>query len=392
MSSIPAAYPFVQVKIDTSGLTPIAQRSPGVIAIVGNTPAGAPGGTAAVNTPLVIGTLSDAATYFAQTVGGNVVPTPLYSSLEIALVQDPAPSKVYGVRVNASDYASALASLEGVDDVDFVCLANETALGAAASGANPATDLMALKEHVENMSAQGLKRIGVAMADPTHAKTATYAADLNTALTPLQSSVSRMVVVAARGATVDAASAAMAAIAGYDPQVSMVLKPIANVTIPVASAYSPSEITALSQFNIDPLIAPALIVGGAIRFGEGRTYTTDADLLYIDIVRVLDDIDFRLKAGLIGMIGDARITKAGLRLVATRIDGILGPLVAAAEIDDYDFQIPVLDILSTPESTWSTTAAALVTTARANRQVDVLVSITYGPAVHQLVVTLAPQF
>jgi hypothetical protein len=34
----------------------------------------------------------------------------------------------------------------------------------------------------------------------------------------------------------------------------------------------------------------------------------------------------------------------------------------------------------------------LVTQARQTRQVTVLVSITYGPAVHRLNVTLAPKF
>ncbi len=392
MSTMPAAYPYIEVSIDTSGLTPIAQRSPGVIAVVGHTPAGAAGGTAAVDTPFWVATLDQAAGLFAQTVAGSVVPTPLYSSLEIAFQQNPAASKVYGVRAAPGEYAAALAALEGADDVDFVSLANEVSVGTASGGGNAATGLMALKEHVENMSSQGLKRIGVAMVDPAHAKSNTYATDVNTTMTPLQSSDSRMVVVAARGATVDVATAAMAAIAGYDPQVSMVLKPVGGVEIPAGQAFSPAEIMQLSQANINPLIAPALIVGGAIRFGDGRTYTTDADLLYIDIVRVLDDIDFRLKAGLIGMIGDARITKAGLRLISTRIDGILGPLVNAAEIDDYDFVIPVLDILSTPESTWTPTDAALVQTARANRAVDVAVSITYGPATHQLLVKLTPKF
>ena len=41
----------------------------------------------------------------------------------------------------------------------------------------------------------------------------------------------------------------------------------------------------------------------------------------MDIVRTLDDIDFRLKSGLIGAIGDARITKAGMTGVKTRVDG-----------------------------------------------------------------------
>ncbi len=392
-ATVPAAFPFIQVTIDTSALTPIAQRSPGVIAIVGKTPGGASGGDAAFNTPTVVDTADDVSQHFAKVnADGSVADTTLSTSVKLAMLQNPAPSKIYGVKVNGADYAAALASLEAADDVDFVCLANETDVGAVAGGGNPATNLHALKDHVETMSSQGQKRLGVAMVNPATVKVPTYVTDVDTAVSSLKSDLSRMVIVAARGATVDVAAAATGAIAGYAPQVSMVLKQVRGVSIPTASQYGPSEIKGLSEAGIIPIIQPALIVGGGFYFGEGRCYTTDASQLYIDIVRVLDDIDFRLKAGLIGMIGDSRITKAGLTQVRVRIDSILGPLLNAAVIDDYAITIPLLSILSTPESAWTATDQSLVTTGRANRTVDALVSITYGPAVHQLRVTLAPKF
>ena len=61
-------------------------------------------------------------------------------------------------------------------------------------------------------------------------------------------------------------------------------------------------------------------------------------------------------------------------------------------IADYSIQIPVLDVLNTPESSWSAASTALVTSSRANRTVDMYVTITYGPAVHRLKVSLAPKF
>ena len=84
-------------------------------------------------------------------------------------------------------------------------------------------------------------------------------------------------------------------------------------------------------------------MGGGFFFADGRLFTTDANLLFVDIVRILDDIDFRLKAGLIGAVGDARITKPGLIGLKTRVDGIMGPLKRAATIDDYTIDIPVLE-------------------------------------------------
>lgn len=393
MATVPAAYPFIEITIDTSALAPVAQRSPHVVAVVGKTPSGAAGGAATPAKPYEVSTLGDAAQLFAQVSGGGTVtPTTLYSSLQIALLQDPGPSKIYGVRVDGDDYESALASLTAVDDVDFVSLANEHTVGAAAAGSTPPTDLMALKDHVESATSQGNKRIGVAMVDPGMPKTLTYAADVDTAVQTLKSDVSRMIVVVARGATGDVATASMAAIAGYDPQVSMVLKRVAGLSTPIELAFTPTEIKQLSEDGIIPLIRPSLIAGDALRFAEGRFYTTDAELLYIDIVRVLDDIDFRLRAGLIGTIGDARITTYGLRSVAMRIDSILGPLKASAVIDDYSYTIPVLNILNVPQSTWSPGDTAVVQNARANRTVDVLISVTYGPAVHNLRVTLAPKF
>lgn len=383
-----AAFPFVEVRIDTSGLQPTAVRSPGVIAVVGKSSTG----SAAVNLPLTVDNAAQAAELFATVSSeGVVTPTPLYRSLAIALLQDPRPSKIYGVKVSGDDYAAALASLEAADDVTFVSLAEETAVGAAA-GESAATGLHALKAHCETMSADGQKRIGVAMLDPTTAKTPTYPADVSATVASLKSDVSRMVMVAARGATADAATAAMAAIAGYEPHISMVLKRVRGVSMPVEQQYSPSEIVGLSDANINPIIDPALIVGDSVHFAEGRCFTTDASLLYIDIVRVLDDIDFRLKAGMIGMIGDARITKAGMIRLSNRAAGILGPLKRNNVIADFAVTIPVLDILSIPESAWTPTDAAIVTTARENREVDMFVSITYGPAVHRLKITLAPRF
>ena len=138
------AYPFIEVQIDTSGLTPVAERAPGVIAVVGESSAG----DAAPNTPVTVGTAADVDARF----GAN---TRLGTSLRLALLQDPRPSKVYGVKANgappaAADYTAALASLEAADDVTFVSLANEPVdLGAANDERRDAL-LSPLKAHVED--------------------------------------------------------------------------------------------------------------------------------------------------------------------------------------------------------------------------------------------------
>ncbi len=301
--TVAAAFPFIEVSIDTSALQPTAQRSPGVIAVVGASTAG----DAAANVPTTCDTLADAATHFGTG-------TPLFQSLALAFLQDPKPSKVYGVKIGGAgtetDVQSALDALNAADDVDFVSLAQTI----------DTKSLSHLKSHVEQNSAAGQKRLGVAMIDPAHAKSATYVADVLNAVHPSQagapdllSSVSRMVVVAARGAVLDSdgqtaadvATAAMAAMAGFAPSTSIVLKRVRGFTIPLPAQYGASEIKGLSEVNIIPIIQPSLIVGGGFFFGEGRCFTSDATQLFVDTVRTLDDIDFRLKAGLIGLIGDA---------------------------------------------------------------------------------------
>jgi len=389
--TIPAAFPYVEVTI-VPPPPPRAQRSPGVIAVVGRTPSGAAGGEAAVNTPVAVDTLEQAVTNFARLQGGNVARTPLYDSLELAFLQDPRPSKIYGVRVNADDYAAALGGLEAADDVTMVSLANEVTVGAAAGGGNPPTGLHALKAHVESMSAAGQRRTGFAMVNPATAKSTTYVADVAAAVNGLKSSTSRMAMIAARGATGDVATAAMAAVAGLPVHHSIVLKKLRGIAMPVQLQYSPGEIRGLSEANLLPIIDPALITGESLHFADGRLFTTDASLLHVDLVRTLDQIEFNLRAGLIGLIGDGRITKPGMTQLKIQVDSILGPLLRRQVIDAYQVDIPVLDILRTPEAARSATDNSIVTTARENRTVDLIVTITYGPAVSRLLVSLVAKF
>lgn len=388
------AYPYVTVVIDTSALLPAAQRAPGVVAVVGLADDVA---ATLVNTPVEVTDHDSIMAAFANGTTAN----PLTESLDLVLAQDPRPSKVYGVRTDAGkDYAAALAALEAADDVTFVCLASE--FDAGTGGGSP-TNLMALRAHVENMSAAGQKRMAVAAINPTTAKSPSYVNDqlANGAYGKLMSDDGRMILIAARGATTDPtnpaatadpAAAAMGAIAGYSPSTSVVLKQVRGFSMPVTSQYAPAEVTALAGAGVIPLVDPALIPGTGLYFADGGTFTSDATRNYVDIVRVLDDIEFRLRAGLIGTVGASRITKPGLTAIRIRIEGILGPLKQAAVIDDFSVSIPVLDILSIPESARSASDEAQVVTARSTRQVNVLVSITYGPAVHRLNVTLAPKF
>ncbi|MEU0790612.1 hypothetical protein ABZ342_11140 [Amycolatopsis sp. NPDC005961] len=381
----------VDVVIDTGALVPVARRSPGVVAVVGD----ADGATAPVSTPLVITGHADAIALFGKAGAA----TPLSRSLDLVLAQDPRPSKIYGVRTPAAgNYAAALTGLEAADDVTFVCLAGETNVGSATDGATPATGLRALAEHVETLSAAGNRRLAVAMIDPATAPSATYVDTVLAANSygALRSATGRMVLVAARGATTDetadpnpvadAAAAVMGAIAGLAPAAGVVLERVRGLTMPITQQYAPSEVTGLAGQGVIPLVDPALGPGTGLFLGDGGTFSSDPARTYVDICRVLDDVEFRLRAGL---AGDASITKAGLTSVRVRVEGILGPLQLGEVIDDFSVTIPLLAILALPESARTAAEEAQVVTARRTRQVSVLIGITYGPAVHRLNVTLA---
>lgn len=392
------AFPFVDVEVDTSGLAPVMRRAPGVLAVVGVSTLG----DAPANTPRVVGSLEEAASMFA-TVDGNgtiTASSPLYEGLVAAMTQSPGPSKIYGVKAAADGIPAALASLNAADDVTFVTLAGVVAsappdAGTSATTQNP--DVAALFAHVQAAATGGDKRMAVFALDPTLATegAGAYATAADSALVDFRSS--RSIAIAARGAvsgggTAQIACAAAAAIAGQPPASSMVLKRLSGFQIPLEEQYSPSEIKAIAGVDIIPIIDPALIAGPSLHFAEGRTYTDDPNLAYIDVVRLLDDVEYRLKAGLINMIGDARITKAGLISVVTRARGILGRLLGPGGIDAFEIRVPVLEILRTPRGSWTAPQTNLVTEARSNREVQMMVNIVLGPAIHLLKINLAPTY
>lgn len=379
------AFPFVDVSIDTSGLQPVAQRAPGVLAVVGVSAAGA----ATANAPTVVNDVSEATAAFGSG-------TALTRALTAAFLQDPAPSKIYGVKLGATNWAAGLTALEAADDVTFVALADSPVRITGAAGLND--PIVALKTHCEGQSSLGNKRIGVAAVDPAHAAGPTYAADVIARTTPFKSGSSRMVMVAARGAVADGggaaelAAAAASAIAGQAPATSMVLKKIRGFAMPLAGQYGPGEIKALSEDGIIPIIDPALITGTSLHFAEGTAYTSDTSLKYIDLVRLLDDVEFKLKASLIGMIGDARISRSGLAAVIRRAEGVLDRVRTSGAITGYSVIVPVYDALMKPEAARSAGEAQLITETRAERLVDMTVIIVIGPAIHRLRVALQPRF
>ena len=124
--------------------------------------------------------------------------------------------------------------------------------------------------------------------------------------------------------------------------------------------------------------------------GEGFTADGTGQRLYIDIVRTIDDIAFRLKATLTSpqVIGTLRINRPGLRILASIVRAMLNAQVAAGEIDAFAVDIPIQALTELDPSQLTPDQQQQLQQVQNSRQLAFNVSVTYSGAIHQLVVTL----
>ena len=355
-----------------------AVRAFGNIGIVGTLtpPASPPANMLTVANPVLFTDPGDAQTRAPGNLG---------TSIALAFAQSPGPTVVYGVRVDETtpDWATALAALGSVG-VQIVCLAltELDATTGAASGA-----IQALADHVTSVSttgADGMERIGVAMlakgsTDPT--------------ILPGGLATERMVYIAHKSDE-DVAAAVAGTIAGYQPQISMLLKQVAVDT----DQFTPAEIDQINgveSFGSGPagagvnwLVSPALIPGHGVYLGEGYTGNPGGGKKYIDVVRTIDSVSFLLKAQLISSIGNIRISRSGLRALIGQMESVLDPLVSQEVIEDYDIVVPLLALLDMPAASLTASQQAQITAAHSQRVVEVMIAVDYAGAIHRLDITL----
>ncbi|MGW4896981.1 hypothetical protein ACWEQL_32690 [Kitasatospora sp. NPDC004240] len=297
--------------------------------------------------------------------------TELVRAVRIAFRQSPSPTKVWAVPVDrdAPDWEGALDAVEKLN-VQLVVLAN-TPLNTANK-----TTLDKLAGHVTADLGDGKERMGVAMIDRT--------LDAATAVPLINGAVKseRMVLIAHKSEE-DAAAAAAGVIAGYRPHISMLLKPI---SLAMTEAFSDADIDVYDSNLVNWITSPVLLPGQALYLGEGYTADSSRNKKYIDIVRTLDDVNFRVKAALIEAIGTLRISRVGLRSVATLVQSVLSPLVSQEVIDDFSIVIPLLTLLDKDEP--DPDEAQQIATARAARSVDMTVQVVYAGAIHRLKIAL----
>ncbi|WP_063713777.1 hypothetical protein [Amycolatopsis nigrescens] len=367
---------YVRVNPTTELFAP-AVRAFGSLAVIGRVtlPSPPPDGAAEVGVPI---------TFTDPTEARRRAPGDLGDAVALAFAQSPGPSSVTAVRVSESspDWQAALDEVARLD-VQLVVLAN-TPLDDDTGVPDGA--LVSLAEHVASVSTtggDGKQRMGVAMlakdsADPTPV-TGVLASE-------------RMVYVAHRSSQ-DAAAAVAGTIAGYQPHISMLLKQVNITSEPFSQAEiedlngTETELSGPAGNGVNWLTSPAIIPGSGVYLGEGYTGNPGGKK-FIDIVRTVDDITFRLNAQLIKTIGNVRIGRSGLRALIAQLEAILGVQVQNGVLNGFEVFVPLLALLDKDPATLTAGEAKRINDAQAQRVVEVMAAIQYAGAVHRLSIAL----
>ncbi|MER5961480.1 hypothetical protein [Streptomyces sp. NPDC002057] len=302
----------------------------------------------------------------------------LAAAISMAFRQTPPPTVVWGLEVDFANPVWSEAFTAATDiPVQIVVLAN-TPLNEQPPTSHPVELLANHVTTVSNTGGDGNERIGIAMLDPTLTQ------DEQIALCTGAIRSNRMFLIA-HESTDDVAAAVAGVIAGHEPHISLLLKP---VSIKMTEHFTATEIQEYYNNSINWVASPVLLPGQALYLGEGLTANPSGGKKYIDVVRTLDDIGFRVKAALIQAVGDLRIDRPGLRTVVTLVQSVLSPLVTRGVIESYAIHIPLLVLLERERATLSADELEQISQGRSGRNVDMEVSVVYAGVIHQIAVKL----
>jgi hypothetical protein len=301
----------------------------------------------------------------------------LANSVKTAFNQSPGPTTIWAIATDPADAGNAVSNAlneAAKIQVQIVVVANTPVAGTNAAPQGR-TEIEALANHCNTVSngSDGMERIGVAMLGQGLTDTSIVTGAM---------SQNRMTMIAHHSIE-DAAAAVAGVIAGYEPHISMLLKPIA---LDMDTVFVDSQIDAFNTARVNWVTRTPLIPGAGFYMGEG--YTLGADQPYIDIVRTIDEISFDLKAALIRSIGVLRVTRAGLRALVSEMTAVLQPLQDDGVIDSYLVVFPLLTLLDKDPSTLTDVELQEIHNAQATRTVDSIVTIEYAGAIHRLNITL----
>jgi hypothetical protein len=206
---------------------------------------------------------------------------------------------------------------------------------------------------------------------------------------------SRMVLVAHKSRD-DVAAAVAGRIVRYDPWISLTMKEVTGIS--QTDRFSDSEIAVwldpeaqgIAQARVNPIIDPEFLAGAGLVMGESYTADGTGQRLYIDIVRTIDDLAFRLKASLTNpnVIGTMRVNRVGLTGLRTLVSALLDARVSAGEIESYTVDIPLLALLQKDPGQRTAAETQQINDVQNSRRLEFSVSVDYAGAIHYLIVTL----
>lgn len=342
----------------------------------------------------------NAATGFPEKPGDGEITNLYYGlselakSINLALVNGAV--KVWAYRTNRD---GTVPTTDGAfadfmnKQINIVCLSKTT----------DAPSITALKGHVEQASPNDAggggtrPRIGVAIlpkegwtGNGGAPKSSQKLADFNINWTS-----SRMVLIAHKSDD-DVAAAVAGVIARYDPWISLTMKSVTGIsqtesfTDSEMAVWLDPEAQGIVQARVNPIVDPEFLAGAGLVMGESYTMDGTGQRLYIDIVRTIDDLAFRLKAHLTNpnVIGTMRINRTGLTGLRTVVAALLDSRVSVGEIDSYQIDIPLLGILQKDPAQRTPEETQQINTVQNSRRLEFSVSVDYAGAIHYLIVTL----
>jgi hypothetical protein len=202
----------------------------------------------------------------------------------------------------------------------------------------------------------------------------------------------------------DVAAAVAGTIAGYQPSVSLLLKPV-QLVFTEKDPFIPFTAAEIEQLNgsednsgpspsgtagkgVNWLTSPSLLPGGGVYMGEGYTGDSSQGVKFIDVRRTIDDLSFRLKAQMIRSIGNLRIGRSDLRSLIAQMESVLDPFVRSDILSSYAVTIPLLTLLDKNPDTLTPSEHQQILNAQSSRVIQVLVTVEYEAAIHRLAITL----
>lgn len=307
------------------------------------------------NTPLVEGYDSNSADYWVDVSNKKVY---FYE-------KRPSGGTVYYDTIQSGDITSHISNLEPRVINIAVC--------AYSMGQSTLQD--EVFDHVLSTSSSTKPRLGIVSNEKdsnSTSLTTTYAND-------------RMIVIAHQSKR-DINVMAAAVLSRLQPQESLLLKSVVGDMSTGNFTDSDYNDTFIDN-QIVSLVNSEFITGEQYRFTESFTLSSDSFKKYIDAMRVIDDVSFKIRATLTNpsLLGTVKLaTPQGMSRLRTTVVRFMNTLRDVGEIDDYSVLIPGEEIVNKPRNQRTAEEDATLKAMVAERKFKVLVDIIYTGAVHYL--------